>query len=241
MSVLRVRRRRGVAPRNRANLSKDADRASVMEGSRTVEKPLGMSLRDQDESDIETSSRLTPESEEQDVIALPNGSDSSDNSGKDEDEAAAIAAPAAMPVHSAPWPAPPVTTPESAAIAAKRAQLQAALRDRPRWMARPITSAPLAQAAEPAEANQPVTVAEAPAEMPGKMPDQTISPYSPPDWKAVFGDHEEVATEDEIEHEDASDEPSEQVEAEALDEPELPYLGDTPSETATEQAFADLC
>jgi hypothetical protein len=46
----------------RTKRSTDAD-ASVMEGSPTVEKLQGMSLRDQDDRDIETSSHPTPEAD----------------------------------------------------------------------------------------------------------------------------------------------------------------------------------
>ena len=61
MSVLRVKRRRGVAPRIRTKRSTDADSASVMEGSPSVEKLQGMSLRDQDDRGTATSSQPTPE------------------------------------------------------------------------------------------------------------------------------------------------------------------------------------
>jgi hypothetical protein len=217
-----------------------------MEGDPTVETLQGMSLRDQDERDIETWSRSTPESEAQNVTPLPSQSDSSqsDASGSDGEAASESGSASALSLaRSTPRPLPAMPTPESAAIAAKRAQLQAALRDRPRWMARPVPpSAPIGQPADPVEASEPVSRAEATPDSPDAMGEATLSPYSPPDWKAVFGDHEETAAErdadDQGEHEVA---PTEPVEAEALPEPNLPYVSDdAAAETDGEAGYFDL-
>lgn len=126
-----------MAPRDRnTGRSRDADSATVMEGSPTVEKLQGMSLRDQDERETDTSSGPTPDSEVKEWMPLPSQSDASDSDG---DAAAAPASSSAsVPAGSAPRPLPVLPSAESAAIAAKRAQLQAALRDRPRWMARSV-------------------------------------------------------------------------------------------------------
>ena len=74
--------------------------------------------------------------------------------------------------------------------------------------------------AEPVGASPAAAVAEPAPELPEEMPDAMIRPYSPPDWKAVFGDQEEDAAERDADNgEDAADErPSEEpdtVEAEA--------------------------
>ena len=241
MSVLRVKRRRGVAPRIRTKRSTDADSASVMEGSPTVEKLQGMSLRDQDDRDTETSSHPTPEADF-DMIPLPFRSDESDSHG--DAEATPLSVPAAPAQRSQPRPSPTSPSTESAAIAAKRAQLQAALRDRPRWMARPIQAS--SAVAESVEASPPAAVAEPMPELPEEMPDAMIRPFSPPDWKAVFGDQEEDAAERDADNgEDAAQErPSEEpdtVEAEAPLAPNLSYLGgDAPAEADTEPGLFDL-
>jgi hypothetical protein len=238
-----------VAPRDRnTGRSRDADSATVMEGSPTVEKLQGMSLRDQDERETDTSSGPTPDSEVKEWMPLPSQSDASDSDG---DAAAAPASSSAsVPAGSAPRPLPVLPSAESAAIAAKRAQLQAALRDRPRWMARPApASAPIGKPGQQVETSPPADLAAAAPtpspELPEETPDATISPYSPPDWKTVFGDHEEAAadhsSEEEREHEAPSTEPSDPVEVEAAPEPNLPYVSeDAPAESDSEPDYFDL-
>jgi hypothetical protein len=245
MSLLRVRRKRGVVPRNRAKRSEDADDTIAMEGESTVDKLQGMSLRDQDESDDDSSSRLTPEAEAQEVVALSFHSDRSD---ADQDDTADKGTNSQTAARSGLRP-PALPTPESAAIAAKRAQLQAALRDRPRWMARPAPEpAPVDSVPEielEAVDETPVELSEAtlPEELPEDTSDSAIIPYSPPDWKAVFGTLEEAA-----ENESDSDRGTEEAEtvesadAMVLPEPDdLPYASDEPvAEAAAEPAYVDL-
>src|SRR5262245_36423036 len=238
MSLLRARIKRGVVPRSRAKRSEDAGDTSAMEGESTVDKLQGMSLRDQDECDDEASSRLTPEAETQDVVALPIHSDQP----MDDMDDRAIASPA--PVRSGLRP-PVLPTPESAAIAAKRAQLQAALRDRPRWMARPepvvepVDSVPEIEAESVEET--PIDFSE--ATLPEETTDATIVSYSPPDWKEVFGTLDD-ADESDSDSEDAIEDAvgaSEVAEAEALPEPDdLPYASDEPVAEAEEPAYVDL-
>ncbi|MET0483136.1 MAG: hypothetical protein ABWZ27_09520 [Aestuariivirgaceae bacterium] len=198
-----------------------------------MDKLEGMSLRDQDEHDDEASSRLTPESEAQDAGAPPFHSDQPNLSSDD------LEAPAAARSKLRP---PTLPTPESAAIAAKRAQLQAALRDRPRWMARPAAvEEPAREVAEiepePAE-ETPIDFAEAP--LGEETTDATIMNYSPPNWKDVFGtlDEADSAAEQEI-AETAADEPADDLE---LPEPDdLPFAIDEPvDEISAEPAYADL-
>jgi hypothetical protein len=257
MSLLRVKRKRGIVPRNRGKRSKDVDDASVNEGSQTVEQPKGMSLRDQDEREAETSSRLTPESEAQDVIAIPRQSNELDADQEDEDGANATAVAAEpSPARSGSRLPPALPTPESAAIAAKRAQLQAALRDRPRWMARPVpAAAPLfattdsvaasdsdsAPQAEPDSAGADTPVA-LPA-LPEDTSETAIIPYSPPDWKAVFGNYEDASEADsDSDREVDSIEPTGHDHAVSLAEPDdLPFASDEPpAEAAAEPAYIDL-
>ena len=114
MSLLRVRRKRGVVPRNRAKRSEDADDTIAMEGESTVDKLQGMSLRDQDESDDDSSSRLTPEAEAQEVVALSFHSDRSD---ADQDDTADKGTNSQTAARSGLRP-PALPPPESAAIAA---------------------------------------------------------------------------------------------------------------------------
>jgi hypothetical protein len=236
-----------VAPRNRTGRSTDADSATVMEGSPTVEKLQGMSLRDQDEREMDTSSGPTPDSEVRDLIPLLSQSDGSESDG----EGATAAASSSASVQARPASRPlPLPTAESAAIAAKRAQLQAALRDRPRWMARPVPSSPpVGNPGQPLDTSPPADlVAAAPApspELPEETPKATISPYSPPDWKTVFGDHEEAAadhsSEKEREDEAAPKEPSDPAEVEAAPEPNLPRSSDdAAAESDSEPGYFDL-
>ncbi len=246
MSLLRVRRKRGVVPRNRAKRSEDADDTIAMEGESTVDKLQGMSLRDQDERDEEASSRLTPESEAEDVVALPFRSDEPDGGQDDTDDTGMVCE---APARSGLRP-PALPTPESAAIAAKRAQLQAALRDRPRWMARPAPEpAPVVEPVDAIPEIEPEADEETPADLTGMAlsddtSDTAIIPYSPPDWKAVFGTIEDTAeTESDSGHE-IDDEAAtiELADAAVLPEPDdLPYATDEPvAEEIAEPAYVDL-
>ena len=198
MSVLRVKRRRGVAPRIRTKRSTDADSASVMEGSPTVEKLQGMSLRDQDDrgtSDIEP----TPSDRDGEFLRHRNRA-------------------RRRPRHR---PRVPPSPPSGRSFRPPCATGRAG------W---PVRFRPSSAVAEPVGASPPAAVAEPTPELPEEMPDAMIRPYSPPDWKAVFGDQEEDAAERHADDgEDAADErPSEEpdtVEAEARLAPNLSYLG----------------
>ena len=91
----------------------------------------------------------------------------------------------------------------------------------------------------------PVELSEAtlPEELPEDTSDGAIIPYSPPDWKAVFGTLEEAA-----ENRSDSDRGTEEAEtvesadAMVLPEPDdLPYASDEPvAEAAAEPAYVDL-
>jgi hypothetical protein len=246
MSLLRVKRKRGVVPRNRAKRSEDADDTSSMEGESTVDKLQGMSLRDQDERDDEASGRLTPESEALDVMALPFHSDQPDADQDDTDDKGTLSE---APTRSGLRP-PALPTPESAAIAAKRAQLQAALRDRPRWMARPVPEpvpvvAPLDSVPEiePEAVDDdetPVDFSE--ATLAEESSDTAIIPYNSPDWKAVFGTLDAAETDSDSGHEIEEAEAIDPGDAAALPEPDdLPYASDEPvADAAPEPAYVDL-
>ena len=209
MSVLRVKRKRAQTPKNGSKRTKDGDAADAMKESETVEKPEGRSARDQSGREGQKPGRqMSPElADRQDGPRAEAGDD--------------VAEKARWVQHAM----PALPTPESAAIAAKRAQLQAALRDRPRWMARP---APAAAAMEPPPVqpepdpavetvgklrvlsveivpNSPETAPE-PAAEPYLVErtvldddvmsfdsrdeeDVTITPYSPPSWKASIDNY----------------------------------------------------
>jgi hypothetical protein len=213
-----------------------------MEGESTVDKLQGMSLRDQDERNDEESSRLTPESEAQDVVALPFQPDA----GQDDTDDRGTVSQATARSGLRP---PALPTPESAAIAAKRAQLQAALRDRPRWMARPDPEpAPVVAPVDMKPEIEPEADEETPVDLTGMAlsddtSDTAILPYSPPDWKAVFGTIEDAAeTGSDSGHEIDEAETIEPDDAAVLPEPDdLPYANDEPvAEEAAEPAYVDL-
>ena len=109
-------------------------------------------------------------------------------------------------------------------------------RDRPRWMARPAPGLPPVDSVpeiEPAAVDEtPVELSEAtlPEELPEDTSDSAIIPYSPPDWKAVFGTLEEAA-ENRSDSDRGTDEGEtvESADVMVLPEPDdLPYASDEP-------------